>query len=293
MLKSMTGYGRGEFEAEGRHLRVEVKTVNHRFFDLKIKAPRAWMSLEPRIRQAIQKYVARGQTEIYLNYTKTDGASPVVKLNQELARQYYQEIKNLRENLGLSEEVTLPLILSFREVMVPEEREEEDQEVLWPLINQALEGALSSLESMRRQEGSKVTEEFLLCLSHIEQGLADITPRVPAVVSGYAQKLRERLAKLSSGQSLDAGRLEQEITLFADRADISEECQRLGSHLGQFRAALASKEPVGRKLDFILQEMNREANTIASKAQDIEITNLVVAIKTEIEKMREQVQNIE
>lgn len=292
MLKSMTGYGRGEFQDESRRLRAEVKTTNHRFFDLKIKAPRAWLSLEPRIRQLVQKYVARGQVEVYFNYSEHNDAPKAIRINQELARQYCEELKALKENLGLSEEITLPLILSLREVITSEE-EEEDQEALWPGISQALEAALQSLEAMRRQEGGKVAEEFSQRLASIEQKLTGITQRAPLVVEEYAQKLKERIKKLTAEQNLEAGRLEQEIAFFADRADISEECQRLSSHLQQFRAALNLSEPVGRKLDFILQEMNREANTLSSKSQDLEITAPAVAIKTEIEKIREQVQNIE
>lgn len=292
MIKSMTGFGRGSTDQEGGRFTVEIKTVNHRYFDLNIKMPKAFIALEDRMRKLIKEKINRGKIDVFImqnNYEK-QGVNAV--LNESLADSYVQCLNKIRERYGIQENITVSLIAKFPEVITVRQ-EEEDLEILWESLRAPLEDAVNMLVSMREKEGTKLQQNIFVKCDYIKSLLDKIEKRSPQVVVEYKQKLTTRLSELMQDYTVDESRIAMEIALFADKACLDEEIVRLNSHLIQVKDTLNLDEPIGRKLDFIVQEMNREANTIASKSNDLEITNYVLNIKNEIEKIREQIQNIE
>jgi uncharacterized protein (TIGR00255 family) len=292
MLKSMTGFGRGEYQEEGKEFLVEIKTVNHRYSDVFVKIPRHISFLEDRVREMVSKSISRGKVDVYVSFEDYSDDSKNVVFDEPLAKTYIKALETLRDEYGLQDDITVSLVAKFPDILRVE-KNEEDGEKLWLLLKVAVEKAVESLISMRTIEGQGLKNNLLERANYIEGVLKEITERAPNVVKEYKTKLENRLKELLEQQTVDETRLATEVAIFADRASIDEEIVRLGSHIGQLREALNMEQPVGRKLDFLIQEMNRETNTIGSKANDLIITRHVVDIKSELEKVREQIQNIE
>jgi uncharacterized protein (TIGR00255 family) len=291
MIKSMTGYGRGEWQGEGRKIEVEIKSVNHRYCDILLRLPRRFSSLETQVRNLIRQRISRGRIEVF---TQVDDslAEQRLELDLNLAQDYHLALKTLQENLGIPGEVRLETLVAFKEIFSRKETET-DLEKEWTAVRAALEAALGALEAMRLDEGLKLKEDFGGRLETIAKMLQEIEGKAPLALRACYDRLAQRARELNEGVGIDQARLAQEVAFLAERSDITEELVRIRSHLHQFREMLNSSEPAGRKLEFLLQEINREANTIASKANDAGIAQLSVGIKSELEKMREQVQNVE
>jgi len=292
MLKSMTGYGRGESRNEKMAIGAEIKSVNHRFADINVKLPRFLSPLENDVRKKVAATVRRGKVDVYLTQEALGESVCEPVLDKALAASYARVFRELAATCELEGEVTLGLLAAQRDVIIVREVAQ-DEESLRSQLYEALDRALAAHDLMRRNEGEATASDMLERLAAIEGMLASIVTRAPAVADEWRQKLQERLARLQPDVAVDPQRVAQEVALFADRCDISEEVTRFRSHLVQFRDLFSSDEPVGRQMDFLLQELNRETNTMGSKSNDAELTRQVVAIKAELEKIREQVQNVE
>lgn len=293
MIKSMTGYGLGEAQDEQYKLKVEIKAVNHRYNDILVKMPRHISYLEESIKKVIKGKISRGKVEVYINLEYIKESAIAVKVDIPLAKSYKLALEELAEELNMEDNVRLNNILGISEV-VRTERRELDQDAIWSVLNEALDIALENILNMRVLEGEELKNDILIKLENIESAASKIGERSPNVVLEYKEKLTERIKNLMEDSSiLDGDRLANEVVFFADRCSIDEELVRLASHIKQFRSILDEDESIGRKLDFLTQELNREVNTIGSKANDVVITNYVVDCKAEIEKIREQIQNIE
>jgi len=288
----MTGFGRGESNENGREFIVEIKTVNHRFTDIFVKIPRQICFLEEKVRNLVSQYISRGKVDVYITYNNTAEDSKYVVFDEGLAKAYIESLNKMKEMFSLKDDITLSLITRFPDIFRVEQTEQ-DEEELWRLLKVALENALDALIAMRTSEGEGLSRDLLEKASYIESLLKNITNKAPEVVKEYKFKLESRIKDLLEQPVIDEARLATEVAIFADRCSIDEEIVRLGSHINQLRETLKLEQPVGRKLDFLIQEMNREINTIGSKANDLTITKNVVEIKSEIEKLREQIQNIE
>lgn len=292
MIKSMTGFGRGSAQQEGKEFTVEIKTVNHRYVDIFVKYPRQLSFLEDKVREVVGKSLSRGKIDVYISFEDKGEDSKTVLLDEALAKAYISAIGLLKEKFELSDDASVSLISRFPDVLRVE-KVEADEEKLWALLKTALESALESLIAMRIKEGDELKNSLLEKADFIESVLKLISQRSPEVVREYKAKLESRIKEIMEQQVVDENRLAMEVAIFADRCSIDEEIVRLGSHISQLRDTLNAKQPVGRKLDFLVQEMNREINTIGSKANDLVITKNVIDLKSEIEKIREQIQNIE
>lgn len=299
MLKSMTGFGRGQYEDENFSVTVEMKTVNHRYNEVAIRLPRFLNPLEDKIRKTILKTVNRGRIDVFINADYTSSENCTLKVDKNLAAAYHRALQEVGSAIGL-EELTLN---SAQEVMYLSRCQDVinvkegffDVETVWPKVEKAVAEALKNLVAMRETEGGNIYGDFIYRADLIAEKLTQIEARSPMVVEEYQAKLTERLNNLLADHNItvEPERLLQEVAIFADRASITEEIVRLKSHIKQFKNIINSDQPVGRKLDFLIQEFNREANTIASKANDYTLAQIVVEIKAEIEKIREQIQNIE
>mgnify|MGYP005838492809 CR=1 FL=1 len=294
MIKSMTGYGRGEVEAAGLKWVVELKSVNHRFLEVSPSLPRHLWALEDRIRKLIKSRLARGRVEVQLSWEGRAERPLTVRLDAAMTAEVKSLLTSLAENLPEPEPVRLTHLLHFADLIVAKERQSQDMEELWQAISRALAQALEALEVMRGNEGAALAEETQDHLDQVRRELQGIKTQAELVPGLWQEKLRVRLEELlAEAAPVDEGRLAQEITFLAERRDIQEELTRLDSHVAQFQETLAGPSPVGRKLEFLLQEMLRETNTIGVKAGDLDISQAVVAIKGLLERLREQVQNIE
>lgn len=293
MIKSMTSFGRAQGEeGKGYLFSIEMKSVNNRYLDLNIRMPKFMISLEEEIRKIINTRLNRGKVDVFINYKSYDKASAMPKLNLEVAKGYYNCLNELQKEFNIENDITVSKLANFPEVLTLEEKEENLDEVLKE-IKPLIETSLDKMLDMRIREGEKLKEDILIKLDAIEEKVKIIENFAEDLPKTYKQKLEERLSELTKGLNVDEERIAVEVAIFADKVAIDEEVIRLKSHIGQMRKTLNLEEPVGRKLDFIVQEMNRETNTIGSKANDINITNIVIDIKNLIEKIREQVQNIE
>ena len=293
MVKSMTSFGRSSSEeGKKRFFTVEMKSVNSRYLDINIRMPKSIISLEEEVRKRINESLSRGKVDVFINLKSYSDGQGIPKLNLKLAQEYLNCLKQIEDNLCVKNDVTVTQIARFPEVITMVEEEDKIDEIaeeLTPLISEALEMMIK----MREVEGEKLKEDILIKISKIEKLVADLNVLADNVPKNYKIKLEERLKELSSSVEIDESRIATEICLFADKSTIDEEIIRLNSHIEQVRQTLELREPVGRKLDFIVQEMNRETNTIGSKSCDMEMTNIVIDIKNILEKIREQVQNIE
>jgi len=292
MIKSMTGYGKGESAYGGGRITVEVRCVNHRYGEITIKLPRALMQFETEIKKRVAERLSRGKIDVFI---QVEGGISlgVPAANLALARGYYKAFGSIREALGLAEEVSLALVASQRDVITVAAETEATLEVIPEELTLALEDALRRVDEMRVFEGESLMADFVKRRETLKRLIGQVAGRAPSVVSEYATRLKERIGQLCSESGLPEERLALEVAVLADKCDITEELVRLESHLRQFDETLQKGEPVGRKLDFLLQEINREVNTIGSKANDAQIAAGVVELKAELEKIREQVQNIE
>jgi uncharacterized protein (TIGR00255 family) len=289
----MTGYGRGESSRDGTKITVELNSVNRKQSDIIVNLPRELVELEPRIRDVINMRVSRGRLNVVVVYHPSEKRPRAhIRLDGALAKAYVQASRKLHKELGINGSVTIDSLLRAPGVVNLIEAEL-DAESLWPLVEQSLNKALDRLVKMREREGRHLAADLARRLEMFRQGIERIRCEAPGVVKRYQQQLHARIKNAGVEAPPDDERLLKEVVLFADRADISEELTRLSSHLDQFLACLTSGEPVGRTLDFLSQEMNREINTIGAKANDITISQTVVKLKAELEKIREQVQNIE
>ena len=288
----MTGFGRGESAGGGRVVTVEVQSVNHRFLEVRCRVPKRLSGLEPRIQQAIQQRFARGHFEIAVLDKDLDGRSRTLKVDVPLAGRYVDALRRLQQTLGLSGEITLEMLTAQRDLIAVEESPESLDET-WGALLPALAGALDALAEMRRREGAALVAVLEMHLDEVEATLAGIVQRAPEITRAQRDRLLERVADLLDGRHPDPDRLEQELAMLAERGDVAEECDRLRSHLIQFRTTLKQPGPQGRRLDFLLQEMHREANTIGAKSADAALAHEAVDLKTSLERLREQVQNLE
>ena len=291
-MYSMTGYGKGTAEKDGKTVVVELKTVNHRFLDCNFKLPRTFLFIEDGIKKLISSNLSRGHVELYLTYEQKGANDGVFDVDLDVANNYLAAAKKLAQNTGLDNDVTLSSLLNVPDVVVKTQANE-DEELLGALTMQALKEALDNLKAMRAKEGLSQKADISSKLDNIQSSLEKIITFAPLVVEDYRKQLNARIAEVVEPTLVDKQRLATEVALYADRCAIDEEITRLGTHIVNMRALLESDEPVGRKMDFLVQEFNRETNTIGSKANDLRITTEVLAIKNEIEKMREQAANIE
>lgn len=289
-MLSMTGYGRAMREVDGRTLTIELKSVNHRFLDLAFRMPRNLMFLEDEARKRIGARLARGHVDVFMIYRNQRSDARKVSVDRALFDAYATALEGLRD-CGVQDDRTLMSIARLPDVMTVTEVEE-DQEALRALLRETLDEALDALIAMRAREGAEMKKDLSARATHIEEMTLQIEARYPQTVEEYTRRLRASIEELI-GQGVDETRLLTEVAVMADRSAIAEETVRLKAHIAQLRECLEKDEPVGRRIDFLVQELNREVNTISSKSQDVPITQLVVSMKAEIEKLREQLQNIE
>ena len=291
-MKSMTGYGKGVVSREGRELTVELKSVNHRFLDVSMRLPRVLSCIEDTLRTTIASRLSRGHVDVFVNYRNTRSDAKTVRVDETLLSAYVAAARTANEALNLRDDLTLSNVLRLPDVteIVPSD---EDADELIALAKDAAELALDGLVEMRVAEGARLKTALLSGVDAMDAFREEILARAPFVAEEYRKKLNERIEAVLSDAEIDRARLATEVALFADRCCIDEELVRLKSHIAQFRAYLEASEPVGRNMDFIVQEMNRECNTIGSKANDAALTKSVLACKAEIEKLREQIQNVE
>lgn len=288
----MTGYGRGENISENRKFTVEIKSVNHRYNDITIKLPRSMNYLEDKIRKTVVQQIFRGKTDVYINFETFSTDDICVKVNETLAQAYVEKLHYMEKEYHLSTNDSLGIVVKFPDI-VTVEKVQNDEDLIWNTLLPALQEAIEKFIQMRTIEGTALKNDIAKKCDFIKQLLGKIKQRAPLVVLDYREKLKNRINELLDMVEVDEQRLAVEVTFFADRGCIDEEIIRLESHIVQLNEILNTGGLIGRKLDFLVQEMNREANTIASKANDIQITQTTIDLKSEIEKIREQIQNIE
>lgn len=292
MIKSMTGFGRGTSGGEGSSYVVEIKAVNHRYFELNVKMPRNLISLEDNLRKVINEHVKRGKVDVFITQNQKASDNMRVSINEGLAKSYFEALNTLSDKYSVRDDISATTLARFPEVLILEQ-EDEDIEEVWSNMLPAVKDAVSMLVNMREKEGVKLSQDIIARSQLINQDVDKISLRVPEINEEYRNKLLKKVEDILGDREIDQTRITMEVVLQADKTCIDEEIVRLRSHVEQVMYTLGLEEPIGRKLDFIVQEMNREANTIASKVNDIKLTNLALEIKSNIEKIREQVQNIE
>jgi uncharacterized protein (TIGR00255 family) len=292
MLKSMTGFGRGEGETTLGKLFIESRSVNHRYCDINIKLPRRLAPFETRIKEMIRSEVSRGRIDVSLKLDAAGEGKVQLNVDLHLADQYYKALQTLKEKLRLQGEITVELLAGAKEIISAKE-ELEDVEPYWQEIIPILKQSLKDMDEMKRLEGQSLSKDLQQRFEQIARHLEFIKDQFPIRLDAYWNRLHERLKSFLEGTQLDSTRFQQEVAFLAERIDITEEIVRAESHLSQFATLLSGREPVGRKMEFLLQEIHREVNTISAKVNDAEISQRVVEIKSELEKIREQVQNIE
>jgi uncharacterized protein (TIGR00255 family) len=292
MIKSMTGYGKGQGESEEVTLIVEIRSVNHRYSDVTVKSPRSLLPLEGEIKKIVSRRLKRGKIDIFINQEFAATAAAIPTLNQALAAAYVEVFERIRTSFPVDGGIPLSLLAAQRDLIVLKEAVP-DEEAVRSSLDAALEQALDNIEGMRVAEGEATRHDMVARLENVQNMLAQVESRAPQVPQEWQVKIAERLDRLAKDFEWDPQRVAQEIAVFADRCDISEEIIRFKSHLKQFMALFDAAEPVGRQMDFLVQELNREVNTMGSKSNDAELTRMVVSIKSELEKVREQVQNVE
>ncbi|MGN1417743.1 MAG: YicC/YloC family endoribonuclease [Acutalibacteraceae bacterium] len=292
MIKSMTGYGRAQQMIDGANITVEIKSVNHRFFEFFSKTPRNLAFLDEKLKSYIQSKVSRGKIECYVYIEALDSDDCTVEVNHSLASGYIKALHELCERYGLEDDVTVTTVSKYHDIFSVH-REEADEEKVWNDVKTVLDLALSSFISMREREGEKLKEDILSRCDIILENVEFIEERSPQTVKEYTEKLTERMNNILGDVHIDEQRILTEAAIYADKIAVAEETVRLRSHVSQMHEFMNSEVAIGKKMDFLVQEFNREANTIGSKAQDVEIAKRVINIKAEVEKIREQVQNIE
>ena len=292
MVKSMTGYGRAKQTLNGRDITVEVRSVNNRYLDCTVKMPRAYIFAEDAIKGCVQKAISRGKVDVFFTIESNGAEETVVTVNDALARSYYDALNYLKETFSLEGEISAMSLAKFPDVLTVT-KAEEDLESMAADLCSVTEAALEAYNAMRAVEGEKLAQDVSSRVDTIEQVVTKVEERSPQTVAAYREKLYARMQEVLQSATVDENRLLTEAAIFADKTAVDEETVRLRSHIAQLRTMLRSDEPVGRKLDFLIQEVNRECNTIGSKCNDLSIAQDVVNMKAEVEKIREQVQNIE
>ncbi|HJJ08844.1 MAG: YicC/YloC family endoribonuclease [Clostridia bacterium] len=291
-MKSMTGYGRAKLQKESREYIVEIKSVNHKYLDMNIKLPRNLFCMEDRVRKSISNKISRGKIDVFITYINNGIEGKNILINKDIARLYIKELEelanenNIASGLRATEISKLPEVLN---IVI----DEDDEDKIWSDLNECLEEALSNFVNMRETEGERIKLDLEERLNEINENVAKIIQNSTGLIEEYVVKLRNRIKEMLDTDIVDETRLAQEIVIYSDKISIEEEITRIKSHIEQFRTLLDEKDPIGKKADFIIQEMNRETNTMGSKSGSIDIINLVIKIKTQIEDIREQIQNIE
>ncbi len=292
MIKSMTGFGRCEIVENDRKFTVEMKSVNHRYLDVNIKMPKKLNFFESAIRSELKKYISRGKVDIFITYEDFSESTSGVRYNKEAAEAYLRYLRQMAQEFGLDDDIRVSTLSKYPEVFTMEEQDV-DEEELWKELQRALSGASEMFVQTRVAEGEHLREDLIAKLDGMERLVDSIAERSPRIVAEYRQKLADKVKELLGDSTMDEARILTEVTIFADKVCVDEELVRLRSHIDTTRKTLTEGGSIGRKLDFIAQEMNREANTTLSKSNDLEISNYAIELKTEIEKVREQIQNIE
>ncbi|MCP4339336.1 MAG: YicC family protein [Desulfobulbaceae bacterium] len=291
-IKSMTGFGRGEFEKDGRVWTAEVRCVNNRYLDLKMKLPRGYSSLEEKIRKKVAETHLRGRVDLFLSVSGDFSDLQEVKVNLALAGGYRSALQALSDEFGLKSDITPQMLATYPDVLTREQKDE-DLAVVWEMADKVIDTALESCDTMRSQEGEALAADLIARLQFFEKTIEHIEKNIPELLEQRQKNLQERLEKLLANVQLDPARLAQEVAVISDKTDVTEEIVRLRCHIAQFTSFLTEESGIGRKLDFLIQEFLREVNTLASKINDATVAHLTVDLKSELEKMREQVQNIE
>lgn len=291
-MKSMTGFGKSKLEINGRSYGIEIKSVNHRYCDINVKLPRSISFYENAIKKVISANVSRGKIDVFVDYTNYTNEGKAVVINKDLAKIYIKQLRELAVEEQLNDNINITEISKMPDVLQLKVDEDENDIILNELM-QCLNNAVENFVMMRSIEGEKIKEDLLKRISHIKSMIKEISENTTGLMDEYVVKLKDRIKEILKTDVIDESRIAQETVIFADKSSIQEELTRLDSHIHQFENLLQSEGAIGKKLDFIIQEMNRESNTIASKSVKLEITNLVIEIKTELEDIREQVQNIE
>lgn len=293
MAISMTGFGRGEYKDDNYHFLVECKTINHKYADINIRLPRKLSFLEDKARILIKDYIKRGRVDLYIKLDLLGSEDVNLKFDEELATQYVSILKQIKDKFDVVDDISVMNIAKFPDVIKTEEKED-DEDKLWSMLKVALENALLKLKEMRSEEGRKLAMDIQNRCDLLKNYIEDIEKYSYNVVIDYKEKLKNRISDILENPSIiDENRLAQEVAIYADKSSITEEIVRFKSHIEQLKNTVVKNESIGRKIDFLIQEMNRETNTIGSKSSDLNITNLVVEVKSELEKIREQIQNIE
>ncbi len=292
MVKSMTGYGRSREMLHMRDITVEIRSVNNRYLDCAVKMPRAYIFVEDAIKGLVQKRVSRGKVDVFVTIDTSAADVSVVSVNEPLARSYYEALKRIGSELSLETGITAVTLAKFPDVLTVS-KAEEDLETVSADICRVLEDALSAYDAMRAVEGAKLAEDISGRVDTIESVVGRVEEKSPQTVAAYRERLENKMREVLQSTTIDESRILTEAAIFADKVAVDEETVRLRSHIAQLRDMLKSAEPVGRKLDFLIQEVNRECNTIGSKCNDLSIAQDVVTMKAEVEKIREQIQNIE
>ncbi len=292
MIKSMTGFGRSEMATETQKVIVEIKSVNHRYCDLNIKMPKKLSFFESNIRTLLKEYIQRGKVDVYISYEDYTEAKECVRYRKEIAKEYFSYLNQIEKDFGIENDVTVSKLSRYPEVLVLEEQPVDEGE-LWKTLEDPIRDAAVRFVQSRAKEGENLQVDLIEKLDSMLQLVAVIEERSPKLVEEYRQKLEAKVKELLESTSIDESRIATEVTIYADKICVDEEIVRLKSHITSTKDTILAGGSIGRKLDFIAQEMNREANTILSKANDITISNHAIELKTEIEKVREQIQNIE
>ncbi len=292
MIKSMTGFGRCENHQGNRKFTVEMKAVNHRYFDVNVKMPKKFSFFESAIRNVLKMYIQRGKVDVFITYEDFAEENVALKYNENIAAEYLKYFRQMAEKFGLEDDIRVSTLGRCPEVFTMEEQDADEKEI-WEVLEAALRGACEQFVSAREQEGESLKTDILDKLDRMDENVSLIEERYPQIVAEYRKKLEDKVKELLADTQIDEGRLASEVVLFSDKICTDEETVRLRSHISTMKETLIQGGSIGRKLDFIAQEMNREANTILSKANDLATSNIAIDLKTEIEKVREQIQNIE
>ena len=292
MIKSMTGFGRGREVLNGRDITVEIRSVNHRYYEFSARIPRSLSFAEDKLRSLLAGKIGRGKVEVSVYINNTTANDEQITVNKQVLSDYVSALRSVGEEFSLKDDLSLSDVLRMPDALTVV-KAQTDEEQLWADVSAVAQQALERFIAMREAEGVKMRDDFLARLSTIEEWVGIIERRSPKLVEEYRSRLFERMKEVLEGRQVDEGRILLEAAVYSEKTAVDEETVRLRSHIAQFRTMLESSEPIGRKLDFLVQEMNRETNTIGSKVQDLEVTHIVVDQKSEIEKIREQVQNIE
>ena len=291
MIKSMTGFGRGKYENEGRTYTVEIKSVNHKYSDINVRLPRFLNNVEDKIRKRVAEVISRGKIDIFVSFENYSNKGTTIRINKDLAKEYIRELKELAEEADLRFDLNVIDVSKFPEILKLED--EDNDELIGQEVMIALDDALGKFVSMREIEGEKLVEDIERRIYLIQEKVSEVTKFSSTLVEEYMARLQTRVNELLAPGVVDDARLMQEIVIFSDKSSIEEELTRLKSHISQFLELIKQSSPIGKKIDFLIQEINREVNTIGSKANSLDITNKVIEIKTEVENIREQIQNIE